>query len=85
MVATFEIFVSHPLLSFDLCYLTFFLSFSLMTSTLRLMKSIAFVGEVPTFTWSLQTGLCLLHLEKINDGGYLQEAWGTKLINFIFW
>lgn len=49
------------------------------------MKSTAFVGEVPTSTWSLQTGLRLLHLEKNNDRGYLQEAWGTKLINFIFW
>lgn len=51
-------------LSFDLCLLTFLIR-GLMASTLRPLKSIAFVGETPTFVRSLQTHLHLFHLEII--------------------
>ena len=84
MVSNSGIFVSHPL-SFDLCTLPFSLSLSSVAPTLRLLKSIVFVGEAATFIQSLQTALPLFHLEIINNGGYLQVAWGTKFTNFIFW
>lgn len=67
MVATFEIFASHPL-SFDLCSSLWF-----HASTLRPLKSVVFFGEASTFIHSLQTVLLLFHLEIINNGVYLQE------------
>ena len=56
-----------------------------MVPILRLLKSTIFVGEVATSIQSLHTAFPLFHLEIINNGGYLQVARGTKLINFIFW
>ena len=72
-------------LSFDFYPLILFLSLRLMVPILRLLKSTIFVGEVATSIQSLHTAFPLFHLEIINNGGYLQVARGTKLINFIFW